>query len=99
MLKYTIIASWLRKWSNPFLKQYLFQSLEDKLNGKISAIKSDLLYEIYDSNHKWKVLQENYFTENLDSNEKEEICSLKRKIKTLEIENGFFKNDIDSKKN
>lgn len=54
---------------------------------------------MYDLKHKWKVLQENYLTENLDSNEKEEIFSLKRKIKTLEIENRFFKNDVDSKNN
>ena len=54
---------------------------------------------MYDLKHKWKVLQENYLTENLDSNGKEEICSLKRKVKTLEIENRFFKNDVDCKRN
>ena len=50
--------------------EILFQSLEDKLNGKISAIKSYLLDEVYDLKNEIKVLQDNYLTENSESNEK-----------------------------
>ena len=77
----------------------LFQSLEDKLNGKISAIKSYLLDEVYDLKNELKVLQDNYLTENPDSNEKEEICALKQKVKTLEVQNQFLRNDVVSKQN
>ena len=55
-----------------------FQSLEDKLNGKILAIMSYLLDEVYDLKNVLKVLQDNYLTENPDSNEKEEVCWLSR---------------------
>ena len=44
-----------------------------------------------------KRLQDNYLTENTDPNEEEEICSLKQKVNTLERENKFLKNDLDSK--
>ena len=57
--------------------EILFQSLEDKLNGKISAIKSYLLDDVYDLKNELKVLQDNYLTGNPESNEKEEICALK----------------------
>ena len=50
--------------------EILFQSIEDKLNGKISAIKSYLLDDLYDLKNELKVLQENYLTKNFDSNEK-----------------------------
>ena len=50
--------------------EILFQSLEDKLNGKISAIKSNLLDEVYDLKNELKVLEGNYFTQNSESNEK-----------------------------
>ena len=72
--------------------EILFQFLEDKLNGKISAIKSYLLDEMYDLKNEWKVLQDNYLTENSDPNSKQ-------KVKTLEIENKFLRNDIVSKQN
>ena len=45
--------------------EVLFQSLEDKLNGKILAIKSNLLDEMYDLKNESKVLQYNYLTENV----------------------------------
>ena len=45
------------------------------------------------------MLQDNYLTLNLGSNKKEEICSLKQKVKTLEIENKLLKNDLGSKQN
>ena len=45
--------------------EVLFQSLEDKLNGKILAIKSNLLDEMYDLKNELKVLQYNYLTENV----------------------------------
>ena len=37
---------------------------------------------------KWKlkVLQDNYLTENSDSNENEDICALEQKVKSLEKE-------------
>ena len=44
-------------------------------------------------------MQDNYLTENTDPNEEEEICSLKQKVNTLERENKFLKNDVDSKQN
>ena len=59
--------------------EILFQSLEDKLNGKISAIKSHLLDEVYDLKNELKVLQDNYLTEHSEPNEKEEICAIKTK--------------------
>ena len=58
----------------------LFQSLEDKPNGKISAVKLYLLDEVYGLENELKVLQDNYLTENFESNEKEEICDAKTKI-------------------
>ena len=79
--------------------EILFQSLEDKLNGKISAIKSYLLDEVYDLKNELKMLQDNYLTENSESNEKEEICVLKQKVKCLELENKFLTNDVVSKQN
>ena len=45
------------------------------------------------------MLQDNYLTENSESNEKEGICSLKQKVKSLEVENKFFRNDAVSKQN
>ena len=82
------------KWRNNFFKQQpltpnpqavfpsdfeiLFQSLEDKLNGKISAIMSYLLDEVYDLKNELKTLHGNYLKENSGSNEKEEIFALKQ---------------------
>ena len=43
----------------PSAFEILFQSLEDKLSGKISAIKSCLLDEVYDLKNELKVLQVN----------------------------------------
>ena len=45
------------------------------------------------------MLQDNYLTENLACNEKEEICTLKQKVKYLEVENKFLRNDVISKQN
>ena len=45
------------------------------------------------------MLQYNYLTENPDSTEKEEIYALKQKVKTLQIENKFLRNDIVSRQN
>ena len=50
--------------------EILFQSLEDKLNGKVSAIKSFLLDEVYDLKNELKMLQDNSLTENPESDEK-----------------------------
>ena len=79
--------------------EILFQSLENELNGKISAIKSYLLDEANDLKNELKVLQDNYLTENSDSNEKEEICALKQKVKTLEIENSILGDAVVNKQN
>ena len=43
----------------PSVFEILFQSIEDKLNGKISTIKSYLLDEVYDLKNEFKVLQDN----------------------------------------
>ena len=59
----------------------LFQSLEDKLNGKISAMKSYVLDEVYDLKNELKVLQDNYWTENSESDENEEIRALKQTLR------------------
>ena len=45
------------------------------------------------------MLQDNYLTENSESNEKEQICALKQKVKSLEAENKFLTNDVFSKQN
>ena len=45
------------------------------------------------------MLQDNYLTENSDSNEKEEIWALKQKVKSLEVGNKFLRNDIVCKQN
>ena len=54
---------------------------------------------MYDLKNELKVLQDNYLTENSESNEKEEICALKQKVKSLEVENKFLRNDAVSKQN
>ena len=71
--------------------EILFQSLEDKLISKKSAIKTYLLDELCDLKNEPKVLQDNYLTENPNPDEKEEICSLKQKVKNLKIENTSLK--------
>ena len=58
----------------PSDSEILFQSLEDKINGKISAIKSYLLDEVYDLKNEFKVLQDTYLTENSESNEKKKYA-------------------------
>ena len=45
------------------------------------------------------MLRDNYLTENLECNEKEEKCALKQKVKYLEVENKFLRNDVISKQN
>ena len=45
------------------------------------------------------MLQDNYLTENSKSNETEEICALKQKVKSLEVENKFLRNGVVSKQN
>ena len=54
---------------------------------------------MYDLKNELKVLQDNYLTEKSEYNEKEEICALKQKVKSLEVENKFLKNNIVSKLN
>ena len=45
------------------------------------------------------MLLDNYLTDNSESNEKEQICALKQKLKSLEAENKFLRNDVVSKQN
>ena len=52
-----------------------------------------------DMKNKLKVLQDNYLTGNSESNEKEEICALKQKVKCLGIENKFLRNNVVKKQN
>ena len=40
---------------------------------------------MYDLKNGLIVLQDSYLTENFESNEKEEICVLKQKVKSLEV--------------
>ena len=54
---------------------------------------------MYDLKNELKALKDNYVTENSESNEKEEICALKQKVKSLEVENKFLRNDGVSKQN
>ena len=54
---------------------------------------------MYDLKNELKVLQDNYLTENSQSIEKEEICALKQKVKSLEVENKFLRDDVVSKQN
>ena len=54
---------------------------------------------MHDLKNELKVLQDNYLTENSESNEKQELCALKQKVKSLEVENKFFRNDAVSKQN
>ena len=54
---------------------------------------------MHDLKNELKVLQDNYLTENPESNEKEELCALKQKVKSLEVENKFLRNDVVSKQN
>ena len=49
---------------------------------------------MYDLKNELNVLQDNLLTEDLDSNEKEEMCVLKQKVRTLEIENNILRNDV-----
>ena len=62
--------------------EILFQSLQDRFNSKILAIKSYLLDEVYDLKNELKVLQDNCLTENSDSNEKEEIRNMRVKTRS-----------------
>ena len=45
------------------------------------------------------MLQDNYLTKYSESIETEEICALKRKVKSLEVENKVLRNDVVSKQN
>ena len=51
---------------------------------------------MYDLKNELIVLQDKYLAENSDSNEKEAV---KQKVKSLEIENKFLRNDVVGKQN
>ena len=55
---------------------------------------------MYDIKNELKVLQDNYISVNSESNEKREICTLKQKVKSLEVDlskNKFLRNDVIKK--
>ena len=58
-----------------------------------------LLDEVHDLKNELKVLQDNYLTKKSESNEKAEIYALKKKVKSLKVENKFLRNDVVSKQN
>ena len=77
----------------------LIKSLEDKLLSKIAALQSHFFNDIFDLRKDITLLKENNEKgkpANLN-NKKDEVMSLKEKIKFLESENSFLKNDINIK--
>ena len=77
----------------------LIKSVEDKLLSKIAALQSHFFNDIFDLRKDITLLKENNEKgkpANLN-NKKDEVMSLKEKIKFLESENSFLKNDINIK--
>ena len=78
----------------------LIKSLEDKLLSKITALQSHFFNDIFDLRKDDTLLKENNEKgkpANLN-NKKDEVMSLKEKIKIFESENSFLKNDINIKR-
>ena len=75
------------------------KSLEDKLLSNISALKSHFFNNIFDLRNDITLLKGNNEKEKpADSNnKKDEVISLKQKIKFLESDNSFLKSDINIK--
>ena len=77
----------------------LIKSLEDKLLRKIAALQSHFFNDIFDLRTDITLLKEKnekVKPANLD-NKKDEVMSLKQKIKFLESQNSFLTNDINIK--
>ena len=77
----------------------IIKSLEDKLLSKTAALQSHFFNDIFDLRKDITLLKENNEkAKPADlNNKKEEVMSLKEKIKFLESENSFLKNDINIK--
>ena len=77
----------------------LIKSLEDKLLSKIAALQSHFFNDIFDLRKDITLLKENNEkAKPADlNNKKDEVMSHKEKIKFLESENSFLKNDINIK--
>ena len=75
------------------------KSLEDKLVSKIAALNSHFFNDIFDLRNDIMLLKENNEKEKRsDSNNKrDEVMLVKEKIKLLESENSFSKNEINIK--
>ena len=69
--------------------------LEDKLTGRIVALKDHLLHDIYDLRNEISSLKGYYEKENCNNSvlESENVFVLKEKIKYLELENSLLKSD------
>ena len=77
----------------------LIKSLEDKLLSTIAALQSHFFNDIFDLREDITLFKENNEkSKPADlNNKKDEVMSLKEKIKFLESENSFSKNDINIK--
>ena len=77
----------------------LIKSLKDKLLSKIAALPSHFFNDIFDLRKGITLLKENNEKgKPADLNyKKDEVMSLKKKIKFLESENSFLKNGINIK--
>ena len=75
------------------------KSLEDKLLSNIAALKSHFFNDIFDLGNDITLLKENNEKEKQtdSNNKKDEVISLKQKIKFLESDNSFLKSDINIK--
>ena len=90
-------AATLKRHSNDM--ETRIKSLEDKLLSKIAALNSHFFNDIFDFRNDIMLLKENNEKEKRsDSNNKrDEVMLVKEKIKLLESENSFSKNDINIK--
>ena len=77
----------------------IIKSLEDKLLSKIAALQSHFFNDIFDLRKDITLSKENNEkAKPADlNNKKDEVMSLKERIKFLESENSFLKNDINIK--
>ena len=75
------------------------KSLEDKLLSKIAALNSHFFNDSFDVRNDIMLLKENNEKEKRSdpNNKRDEVMLVKEKIKLLESENIFSKNDINMK--
>ena len=78
--------------------EILIKSVEDKLLSNIAALQSHFFNDIFDLRKDITLLKENNEKgKPANLNKKDKVMSLKEKIKFLESENSFLKNDINIK--